>query len=956
MDYDENAGESRLLARRELLQIGAAGLAALVVPDAAKVAAGGQTPGSGQGAKPPKPPAPDAIQNPAAMRIEDWSEPWVWRPEEWPGQPLTLQIVGNRHVPRAVSPGNQFTPLYSFNGASPGPTIRTRGDAVLRVKLRNMLGPNHGQVPKGPAPDPFEIPPADLEAALCAIAKTQGRECSTPPTRVLEHLDEILHYIPATLVDTSCLASPANVPHGSHTTNLHTHGLHVNPGTNANGTQGDNTFLRVIPKGDWEIRQRATAPGCRRTLEDHERVAEADFEFPLGKVMHSQGGRRGAPQPHPPGTHWYHPHCHGATHDQVASGLAGFFIVEGDVDDAINRAMTGTERPDPAEKTGPFDYRERVMMIQRVEVPSLDMDAGPRRNQGRLPTPVAINGGFSPTTIFMRPGAVERWRVLNASVDGRGTKNFMILEGQFVFADRQLWKVRPGETPEAPRIVEPATRQDIEDASRTIYQLSFDGITLVTVENGRARHTIKNLSKQNARSRSPLDRQPAPGEDPTKARLRNVEDCYRDGASLRDLFVRPNQIFLTNANRADVFFKAPIDAAGRVYTILAQEFLLHTDNFHQRLQAGIASGRSAFSGGNPPPIDVVIAYVRVAGAPVEGGDFDVMSLSDHLPEVPPYLQPIDDAELRVPAAEASRRKVVAGSFRTRVLSYSGYGPTDFPLIEVPESFARQHPEMKKLRWCEIDGTRVLLPPYSRTMAINGQFDLAGDAEPPVPQKFGHHDPHHPRVLVNTSEEWVLYNCSIPLWSHTNKEKFKQPGQYALHYQAYPISKAEGQARFARDPEFQITTKGADHPFHMHVNPFWVSRIEVPDEQGRLHNVLEEPRWMDTVSIPRGGRVVFRSRFADYTGMWVNHCHILMHEDHGMMQAVQVVPRPVDTNYRPRTRVASNAMSAGDVDAIYPPPSLELMYRQSVSFIDASPELGQEFPGFPVDVPKLASLL
>src|SRR5688500_4322172 len=152
MDHDEKAGESRLLARRELLQISAAGLAAMVAPDVTTVAATVQTPGSGQGAKPPQPPAPDAIQNPATMRIEDWSEPWVWRPEEWPGQPLTLQIVGNRHVPRALSPGNQFTPLYSFNGASPGPTIRIRGDATLRVKLRNMLGPNHGQVPKGPAP------------------------------------------------------------------------------------------------------------------------------------------------------------------------------------------------------------------------------------------------------------------------------------------------------------------------------------------------------------------------------------------------------------------------------------------------------------------------------------------------------------------------------------------------------------------------------------------------------------------------------------------------------------------------------------------------------------------------------------------------------------------------------------------------------------------------------------
>ena len=249
MDQDDKAGGPRLLARRELLQIGAAGLASMGAVHATAPSAAPQTPGSGQGQRPPQPPAPDTIANPATMPVEDWSEPWVWRPEEWPGQPLTLQIVGNRHVPRAVSPGNGFTPLYSFNGASPGPTIRTRGDAVLRVKLRNMLGPNHGQVPKGPTPDPFEIPPEDLKAARCAISKAQGGDCSTRPTRVLEHLDELLHHTPATLVDTSCLASPANVPHGSHTTNLHTHGVHVQPGTNPNGTQGDNTFLRVLPRG-----------------------------------------------------------------------------------------------------------------------------------------------------------------------------------------------------------------------------------------------------------------------------------------------------------------------------------------------------------------------------------------------------------------------------------------------------------------------------------------------------------------------------------------------------------------------------------------------------------------------------------------------------------------------------------------------------------------------------------
>ena len=32
----------------------------------------------------------------------------------------------------------------------------------------------------------------------------------------------------------------------------------------------------------------------------------------------------------------------------------------------------------------------------------------------------------------------------------------------------------------------------------------------------------------------------------------------------------------------------------------------------------------------------------------------------------------------------------------------------------------------------------------------------------------------------------------------------------------------------------------------------------------------------------------RSRFVDFTGTYVLHCHILIHEDRGMMQLVKVV--------------------------------------------------------------------
>ena len=134
---------------------------------------------------------------------------------------------------------------------------------------------------------------------------------------------------------------------------------------------------------------------------------------------------------------------------------------------------------------------------------------------------------------------------------------------------------------------------------------------------------------------------------------------------------------------------------------------------------------------------------------------------------------------------------------------------------------------------------------------------------------------------------------------------------------------------------------------------WVTRIEVPDEQGRLHNLLDEPRWMDTVSIPRnGGRVVFRSRFADFTGRWIHHCHILMHEDMGMMDEVECVADAASSNATARDRVATHDMSDEEVSAIYPRPSVDVAYKQGVSFVDPNPDTGQQFPGFEIDVPKL----
>ncbi len=79
----------------------------------------------------------------------------------------------------------------------------------------------------------------------------------------------------------------------------------------------------------------------------------------------------------------------------------------------------------------------------------------------------------------------------------------------------------------------------------------------------------------------------------------------------------------------------------------------------------------------------------------------------------------------------------------------------------------------------------------------------------------------------------------------------------------------------------INEDATDHVFHIHTNPFQVTQVN--DEP------LAPPVWRDTVTVPRFGSVTFRSRFLDFTGRLVLHCHMFNHEELGMMQVVEIVP-------------------------------------------------------------------
>lgn len=78
-------------------------------------------------------------------------------------------------------------------------------------------------------------------------------------------------------------------------------------------------------------------------------------------------------------------------------------------------------------------------------------------------------------------------------------------------------------------------------------------------------------------------------------------------------------------------------------------------------------------------------------------------------------------------------------------------------------------------------------------------------------------------------------------------------------------------------EWNVSSNTANHPFHIHVNPF-----EVIEADGRRY-------WKDTLLVKVGNPVRLRSRYQVFDGKFVLHCHILDHEDRGMMQMVEIVP-------------------------------------------------------------------
>ncbi|HSH93951.1 MAG TPA: multicopper oxidase family protein, partial [Roseimicrobium sp.] len=188
--------------------------------------------------------------------------------------------------------------VRSYEGGSPGPTLRMKPGETLRIKLINDLPPNRDSLPT-----------------------------------------DISH------------------PHQFNNTNFHFHGSHASPSGIA-----DNVM-------------RSMAPGYTY-----------DIEITL-------------PDDHTRGTYWYHPHHHGSADIQMSSGMVGAVVIEGDFADVPEIEAA----------------RERLLVLTQVVYDAHGMIEDFETLFPETATRfLAINGQRRPT-IEMRPGEVQRWRILNAA-------------------------------------------------------------------------------------------------------------------------------------------------------------------------------------------------------------------------------------------------------------------------------------------------------------------------------------------------------------------------------------------------------------------------------------------------------------------------------------------------------------------------------------------------------------
>jgi FtsP/CotA-like multicopper oxidase with cupredoxin domain len=273
--------------------------------------------------------------------------------------------------------------------AFPQPEVRRSHHGVLGTTLHACISTKEMLDENAQPPTTVEFHPPTFEGTI------PGPTLEVKPgDRLSILLVNDLPFNPSTERDNA-------FPNSENTLNLHTHGLTVSP-----LGMSDNIF-------------REMRPGTTN-------LVQIDI-----------------PKDHPSGTYWYHVHKHGSVTYQFNGGMAGFLIVKGGEGtlDTVPEVAAAKDVPmafqvvrslsdgsvvfvhEQAEQFGTFPFPDQTpppTPAQQGLWSTYGLDGGPTvAPDGKFTGPPSrfsyMTNGLANPTLHMRPGEVQRWRLLNAT-------------------------------------------------------------------------------------------------------------------------------------------------------------------------------------------------------------------------------------------------------------------------------------------------------------------------------------------------------------------------------------------------------------------------------------------------------------------------------------------------------------------------------------------------------------
>jgi FtsP/CotA-like multicopper oxidase with cupredoxin domain len=470
-----------------------------------------------------------------------------------------------------------------------------------------------------------------------------------------------------------------------------------------------------------------------------------------------------------PGTHWYHAHKHGSTAINVANGMTGAFIIEGQYDEDLN-TWYGTD----------WTRSAQVLVINQLGVSPNKM-RGKASRQDKGPD-FSVNGQLQPV-ISMLPGEVQMWRIVNTS--GRAGAYFLGPPGS-----------------QAPQVAGCPTVPVTTAADFQWKQLAQDGVQ------------FNNTNYQES--------------------------------------VPP--FLMAAGNRVDLLVKAPAtpctNAAGCIYPVMVQNEVDPQD----------------LSSACP----ITLMSVNVSGTAVDPKSNGAQFIPQ-APKFPAFLADIKDEE-------------VSG---TKVMFFNASGPG-----------ASNEQTIDGKKFDGEVGAVVLLNKVEEWKLMNGSYAST----------ISH--PFH--IHINPFQIVDVFNPNDPLIDPaTGKAPINpatgspyidpQTNQPAVKYTFHSDNLAPGQCYLDPNNPDTWNPVGANPQKPCNQAPpksnlIWWDVFPIPSGYAPTLATTVNGKTTNTPVLNGKGQPVqvpgyfkMRSRFVDYPGQYVLHCHILAHEDRGMMTIVEVAP-------------------------------------------------------------------